>query len=104
MLIPGLARIEHLHVAHPALDQPTRNDAARGVVFGDRVIDAVEFFDVLRLLRNIQRLLRSHLHLGRELIAGDACLQIKLSRMQGQVVFVEGLQQIELTPLRCTGE
>ncbi len=89
VLVPGLARIEHLHVAHAALDEAPRDDAARGVVARLGLIDAVQFFDVLGLAGNIERFLRGGLHLRGEFVAGDARLEIELAGMLGEVRFVD---------------
>jgi hypothetical protein len=87
-----------------ALDQTTRDDTARGVVFRDRIIDTVEFFDVIRLLRDVERLFRSGLHLRGEFVTGDARLEIKFAAMLREMILIEGLQQRELSLLRRTSK
>ena len=105
VLVPRLTGVQHLHVSNAPLDETTRNDATGRVVFRDGVIDAVEFLDVLRLVGNVEGFLRGGLHVCREFVAGDACLEIEFAGMAIEVLFVETFQQIELACLRfsCKG-
>jgi hypothetical protein len=104
VLVPGLAVVEDLDVTNAALDQAAGDEAAGGVVAGDGVIDAVEFFDVLRFVADVERFFGGGLHVGGEFVTGDACLQIELAGVLGEVVLVKGIEQGKLAGLRGSGE
>ncbi len=104
VLVPGLAGIEHLDVTHAALDEAAGDDAAGGVVLGDGVVRAVELEDVGGLAGDVEGLLGGGLHVGGELVAGDAGLEVQLAGAGGEVLLVEGPEQVELPLLRGAGE
>ena len=59
---------------------------------------------MLRLVRNVERLLGGGLHLGGQFVAGDAGLKIEFTGMSREMILVERLQQRELPRLRSTGQ
>ena len=89
----------NLHEADAALDQPAGHEALPGEVVAPLLADAVQLVDVLRLLVDVDRLGRGHLHAIGQLKALDAGGQLQLLRRLRQAVLVELRQQIERRPL-----
>ena len=92
------ARVD-LHEAHAALDQPAGHEAAAAKLLGDQVVEAVQPLGRLGLMREIDGLRCVRLHAKRQLVTGDAGRELRVLRVGGAVVIVEGGEQVELVAL-----
>ena len=74
------APIEQLHVPHTAFDEPSREQAIVGEMLlpGPRAIKVV---NVLRLLRNVDRVCRGHLHAERHFVLRDARHRLRIAKL-----------------------
>src|SRR5205823_5197119 len=102
-MVPVLVAARYLHEAYASLDQAPSNQTPLAPGFGLRLIDAIEAVRFGRLLRNVECLLGGSLHLGRQLIAGDASRQVVFARPLTKMILIELLQVIEkslLSPRR----
>ena len=78
--------------------QSPGDQAACAVILGGGLIDAVHLERRFGLPGNIKRFPSGGLHSGRQLVTGDAGLQVGLTGIARQVPAVERLQQIEILP------
>src|SRR5690606_2248100 len=104
VLIPRLAGVEDLNITHSTLDEAAGDETTGPVVPRHRIVDTIEFFDVLGFIGNVERFFCRLLHIRRQFVAGDAGLKIKFTGMAFQVLFVETSQEIELSLLWSAGE
>src|SRR4051812_43536667 len=84
---------------HTVLHQTPCEETLPAKAFGGRIVQTIHSLRRLRLLAHIDDARRLRLHAERELVGADARLQFARSRPLRQVLLIESLQQVELTPL-----
>ena len=97
--VPRLAfAVPDLHEAHAALDEPSRRENLPRL----RAL-AIHRADVRRLLADVERVRRLHLHPVGQLEGCDARFELSLARTGRRVALVQGAEQIQLRSLVADG-
>ena len=84
-----------LHEAHPALDQPSRQQALPPERLRDRIVHAVQGLRLLGFLGDVDRFRSAALHPVGELVGGNSRRQLGRSRMPLGVFLVQLRQMIQ---------
>ena len=92
MLVP--ARVEQLHVARPALEEPPCHQAVVGEAALAADVRTVERQDVLRLVRQVGELGHRGLHAIGQLVLGDAGADLRVPDLLGPAL-VQGREVVE---------
>src|SRR5439155_23598965 len=92
VIVPDLGVDVELHVANAARDQASSHQAAPGVGIGGLFADSVHGQRLFALFRDIRRVAGIHLEPGGQLVAGNACVQLKLTGVIALVNLVEPAQ------------
>ena len=98
MSVPASA--DQLHVADTSFDHPAAHQAHLAVTVSRfSVTDAVEVLGLSGFAGEIDQLGCSRLHAEGELVVGDACVEPGITRTDGAVLAVPGVDLIEQAPL-----
>src|SRR5262249_37621391 len=93
-----------LDETHTPLDQSAGGEALAAEDLGRLLVHAGELRGRLRLAGEVQGVGYGELHLGGELVGGDAGFEPRVARVAGGVLLVHFAQQSETVPLARRGD
>src|SRR5205809_3976210 len=92
MGVPDLAFNKDLNETNAPFNEASRHQAALSVGGRDFLVEAIHLLGLFALLREIQSIGRRDLHSGRQLVIGDASIQVRLSRVFLPMQLVQAAQ------------